>query len=290
MKSRDKKSRAGLGKGLANLLADNEKQPVGTGISHLNIEEVRANPNNPRTKFDEQAIDELAKTIELHGVLQPILVQAIEGGGYMVISGERRLRACRKLSLKTVPCVVKEVEESKVLEIALIENIQREQLDVIEEARVYDTLLREQKWTQEKLASQVGKNRVTITNRLRLLQLPETVQAFVADGRLTEGQVRPLLGLGSAELRVKLAKEIERKQLSARECEELVKLQKQGKPAEKKLKKTDASIQAYEKKLSSLLDCRVQLKHNVKNGGGKIIVDYFSLDDLARLEQIFKKK
>ena len=160
----------------------------------------------------------------------------------------------------------------------------------MEEARVYETLLKKHSWTQSQLATQIGKQRATIANRIRLLQLPDSVQVLIADGRLTEGQARPLVSLSHENVQIKLAKEIEEKNLSARQVEQLVKKYKgESKPIQK-TKKKDSSIKSYEKKLSEFLESRVQLRHNDKNGSGKIIIDYFNLDDLERLERLFRKK
>lgn len=278
-----------MGKGLANLLGEVTNKDVAVGVQELELELIRANPQNPRKSFDSLAIEELAQTIQEHGVLQPILVKEIDKG-FQVISGERRLRACRKLGLKTLPCIVKDLTEERVLEVALIENIQREQLDAVEEARVFEALLKKHSWTQSRLASQIGKQRATIANKLRLLQLPESVQILIADGRVTEGQARPLVSLSNENIQIKLAKEIEEKSLSARQIEQLVKKYKGESKPPRKAKKKDASINSYEKKLSEFLGARVQLRHNDKNGSGKIIIDYFNLDDLERLERFFRKK
>lgn len=289
MKKPAKGSKGSLGKGLANLLGEVTNNEAAVGVQELELELIRANPQNPRKNFDSLAIEELAQTIKEHGVLQPILVKKIDKG-FQVISGERRLRACRKLGLKTLPCIVKELSEEKILEVALIENIQREQLDAVEEARVYETLLKNHSWTQSQLATQIGKQRTTIANRIRLLQLPESVQILIADGRLTEGQARPLVSLSNENIQRKLAKEIEEKNLSARQVEQLVKKYKGESRPVPKTKKKDSSIKSYEKKLSEFLESRVQLRHNDKNGSGKIIIDYFNLDDLERLERLFRKK
>lgn len=281
-----------LGRGLGNLLdsdTDAKKIRDENGITDIPLEKIQANPENPRKKFDTLSIAELAQTIREHGLLQPILVQ-VAGDSYMVISGERRLRACRQLGLKTVPCMIKSFNDRKVLEVSLIENIQREQLDAIEEAIVYKKLMNDYTLTQEDLAQKVGKNRATIANRVRLLNLPESIQAALADNRLSEGHARPLLSLRNEAVQLKIAREIERHGLSARQAEELVK--KYSQPAIKKTashgKKGDIHATALAKKLEEKLQTRVNIFHKPK-GGGKIVIEYFSLDELERISKYLGK-
>ncbi|MCS6984952.1 MAG: ParB/RepB/Spo0J family partition protein [Leptospiraceae bacterium] len=277
-----------LGRGLGNLLDDSplakyerEKQ----GLVEIEVEKIRTNPNNPRRKFDQLALEELARTIKTHGLLQPVLVTP-HGEGYMLVSGERRLRACRLLGLKKIPCVVKELEAKESLELSLIENIQREELDPIEEATVYQKLLEEYGLTQEQLAERVGKSRPFIANRIRLLQLSPHLQAALADGRVSEGQLRPLIGIKDEVLQLKLFREIEKHGLNARQVEELVRRYKE-KPQPKKPKKVeDTTILSESRQLEEALGSRVRIVHNAKNQSGKIIVEYFSLDDFDRLKKL----
>ncbi|RME90434.1 MAG: ParB/RepB/Spo0J family partition protein [Candidatus Hydrogenedentota bacterium] len=279
-----KAKKRALGRGLSNLIEVTPEQEA-AGVQEIPIEKIRVNPDNPRKKFDTVSIKELAATIREHGLLQPILVQPIENG-YMVISGERRLRACRELKLKTVPCLVKEVDKKTKLEISLIENIQREQLDAIEEATVYKTLLTEYKLTQSEIADRVGKSRSAIANRLRLLTLPEMAQAAIADGRLSEGQVRPVIGIKNPKVQASLVREILSKGLSARQVESLAKKYTGSKVKDsktKKVKKEDSNIKEMEKKLETLLNTRVSIKHNASKNAGKIVIDYFTLDDFDRI-------
>ncbi|MCX7632156.1 MAG: ParB/RepB/Spo0J family partition protein [Turneriella sp.] len=272
-----------LGRGLANLLEGADAS--GTRIEEIPIERIRPNPENPRKKFDQTAIAELAQTIKEHGLLQPILVQK-QGEHYVVISGERRLRALLSLGAATAPCVVREIAPQQSLEIALIENIQREELDPIEEANVYKKLLNEYGLTQEQLAERVGKNRVTITNRLRLLQLPELVQAALADGRISEGQARPLLSLKSREQQLLLFSEITAKQLSARAVEERVRTLLSGRSEgnkKSKSKKSDANLRALQARIEEHIGMRTHLRYNTKTQKGSITFDFFSLEDLEKL-------
>lgn len=295
---RSKKSRGALGRGLGNLLeAAPEKAEevarakVEQGIVDIEVGKIRANPENPRKNFDKSSIEELAQTIKEFGLLQPILVRFIDDKQYVVVSGERRLRACRLLKLKTVPCIVKEYDERENIEVSLIENIQREQLDPIEEATVYNSLMRDYSMTQEELSEKVGKNRATIANRVRLLKLPISVQTALADGRVTEGQIRPLLGLKNEALQQRLASDVVKDQLTARQVEELVKKYGGGVKAGGK-KKTPNGLKeslSISEELSEILQTRVQVRHSSKSGKGSIVIEYFSLDDLDTLLQFFRR-
>jgi ParB family chromosome partitioning protein len=288
-----KKKKAGLGRGLGNLLDTNfshsekKTQPAidsDKNIVEIDIELIRANPDNPRKVFDRTSIDELATTVREFGLLQPILVQSIDNH-YVVISGERRLRACRQLKLPKVPCIVKEFGNQEVLEVSLIENIQREQLNAVEEGVVYKSLLEKFDLTQEKLSERVGKNRATIANRIRLLQLPLSIQTAIADQRLTEGQVRPLLTLNNENLIQKIANEILTNQLSSRQVEDLVNRYK-GKSGTKqpsKQKKEPPEVTALKNELMEIFQTRVDIRHNFKNGKGSIIIEYFSIDDCENI-------
>ena len=297
-KSTSKKGGSVLGRGLGNLLSTETgvvSQKKEQGIIDIEINKIRTSKKNPRKKFDQTSIEELSSTIKEHGLLQPILVIAessAEEEGYTVISGERRLRACRLLSLPTVPCVIKKYSERQKLEVSLIENIQREQLDAIEEASVYKNLMTEYELTQEELSRRVGKNRATIANRIRLLQLPWELQAALADGRLTEGQVRPVLSLRDNHTLEKITKLILSRSLSARQVEEMVRDQKK-KPAaptaSAKGESPDPNILSLEEVLQEALGLRVKIQHKSPKNQGKIILEYFNLDDLDRIVTKLKK-
>jgi ParB family transcriptional regulator, chromosome partitioning protein len=274
-----------LGRGLSNLLDSSAMPQLGDRVQEISIDLIKPNPENPRKKFEQTAITELAQTIKQHGLLQPILVQK-QGAGYIVVSGERRLRSIMSLGYATVPCIVKEFDRKKTLEVSLIENIQREQLDAIEEAGVYKVLLNDYSMTQEELAEQVGKNRVTITNRLRLLNLPDLVQAAIADGRLTEGQARPLLALKNTDLQLKVFKEITTGAgMNARDIEARVRNLTAEKPDKKagKGKKIDANIKAVAQRLEEHLGMRTRINYNPQKKSGSLTVDFFSLDDLEKV-------
>ncbi len=273
-----------LGRGLSNLLDSSSVPEAGERIQEIDISKIRPNPENPRKKFDRTAIEELAQTIKQHGLLQPILVQK-QGESYVVISGERRLRSLMSLGYPKAPCIVKEFDRKKTLEVSLIENIQREQLDPIEEASVYKSLIADYSMTQEDLAAQVGKNRVTIANRLRLLALPEHIQAAIADGRLTEGQARPLLAVKNAELQMKLFREITENGLNARAIEARARALSNPKDDKKsaKGKKSDANIRAVAQKVEEHTGMRTRINYNPQKKSGSITIDFFSPDDLEKL-------
>ncbi|MBV6492157.1 MAG: Stage 0 sporulation protein J [Turneriella sp.] len=281
-----------LGRGLSNLLDHTALTDAGERIQEIDIALIKPNPENPRKKFDRTAIEELARTIKEHGLLQPILVQK-KGDVYVVISGERRLRSLLSLGYAKAPCVVKEFDRQKTLEVSLIENIQREELDPIEEATVYKKLMADFSLTQEDVAERVGKNRATVANRLRLLHLPELMQAAIADGRLTEGQARPLLAVKNEAVQQKLFKEIVTGQgLNAREIEERVRKISQPKEEKKntKVTKSDANIRALAQRLEEHIGMRTKIKFNPQKKSGSLTVDFFSLDDLEKLLKLLGLK
>src|SRR5690606_39716924 len=215
-----------LGRGLDALLPSNFSLTEGSGdggkVVEIKIDEIVPNDQQPRRQFSEESLQELAASIEKKGVIQPIIVRKQPGGGYQIVAGERRWRACRLLGKKTIPALIKDYSDQQLLEIALIENIQREDLNPLEEARAYKALIEEYGLTQEEVAARVGKSRPFIANLMRLLNLAEPVQALVAGGQLSAGHARALLPL-PAEGQVKLAEKIVREGLSVRQCEALVK-------------------------------------------------------------------
>jgi ParB family transcriptional regulator, chromosome partitioning protein len=219
-----------LGKGLEAIFGENvttvleEIQRTHAGVAEaLPLSEIFPNPYQPRSRFDETKLEELAQSIREHGVFTPILVRKAVSG-YQLIAGERRLRAARKTDLTTIPAIILDFSDEEMMEISLIENIQREDLSAIEEAIAYRTLIDRLGLTQERLSTKVGKSRVHITNTLRLLTLPESVQTLVVDGQLTMGQVKPLITLNDPHRITELAQKILRDGLSAREAERLVKV------------------------------------------------------------------
>ena len=289
----------GLGKGLDSLISKKyteEKKPApkkapaaepeGKEVT-VGIELITPNRQQPRKNFDEAALAELAESIKVHGVIQPLIVIK-KGKGYEIIAGERRYRAARSLGLKELPVIIRSYTEKEKNEIALIENIQREDLNAIEEAKAYEKLINDYGLRQEDLAERIAKSRSAVTNTLRLLKLPETVQQYVIEGRLSEGHARALLGAGSAPLQEKLAKLAVEKGLSVREIEALCK-----KPATKKKKRSkkspDDEIYArLEEDLRQIMSTKVSINRETPEKG-RIVIEYYSLDELDRLTELFKR-
>lgn len=274
-----------LGRGLKALLSDTEpelraRSPL-QGIEEISLEAIEANPYQPRSRFDAQALEELAQSIATHGIIQPITVRALEKHRYQLISGERRLQACRKLGRHTMPAFVRKAEAEQMLEMALIENIQREALNTIEIALAYQRLISECNLKQEDLAQRVGKDRSTVTNYLRLLKLPPAIQAALRDDLISMGHARSLLAIKNAAAQLLLLQEVLKKKLSVREIEDAVR-----RLSQKKIKKTPMSTpenyRALQEQLSSQLSTRVRLRSNQKKGG-EIRISFFSEDDLSRI-------
>ena len=257
--------------------------------AELPVDAIVPNRFQPRREFDEAALEELRESIVRHGILQPLSVRDIGGGKYELIAGERRLRAARLAGLATVPVVFRTASDAELAEMALIENIQREDLNPIEEARAYERLLTEFRLSQEELARRVARSRSAIANSVRLLRLADEVQAFVANGVLTMGQVRPLLTLGSAALQREAAEYIQEHELSARGAEALVKrlikdpnaLKKTTQPVTKRT--PDIFVREAEERLTRSLGTKVRIQEGREQGKGRLEISYFSADDLERL-------
>ena len=255
----------------------------------LPVEAIRPNRFQPRREFDEAALEELRESIARHGILQPLSVRDIGGGKYELIAGERRLRAARLAGLTTVPVIFRTATDAELAEMALIENIQREDLNPIEEAHAYQRLLTEFRLSQEELARRVARSRSAIANSVRLLRLAEEVQAFIANGVLTMGQVRPLLALESAALQREAAEYIQEHELSARGAEALVKrlakdpnaLKRSVQPAKKLA--PDIFVRDAEERLTRSLGTKVRIQEGREKGKGRLEISYFSMDDLERL-------
>jgi ParB family chromosome partitioning protein len=277
-----------LGRGLDALIpslevSDEEK------IQQINLTDLRPNPYQPRKEFEAEAINELKASILEHGVIQPIIVRkSIKG--YEIIAGERRFRASKEAGLTTIPAVVKDFTEAQVMEIALIENIQREDLNAIEVAIAYHKLMDRFKLTQEEVALKVGKSRPHIANLLRLLHLPENVQEYVSRGTLSMGHARALLGVKNRKDLILLAKKSIDEGLSVRQLEMLVQKTEDDSRETKKVKRTpaDVYITRYEEKLKSTLGTSVKIKKGDKKG--KIEIEFFSNDDLDRIIELLDKE
>ncbi|MES2504519.1 MAG: ParB/RepB/Spo0J family partition protein [Myxococcota bacterium] len=281
------KRQSGLGRGLSSLIPKSE--PKGeTGLVSIAIDEIRGSVNQPRQYFEQDALDELASSIKLHGVLQPIVVR--KGKGYYeIVAGERRWRAAELAGLRTVPCVVSDVADKDLLTLALVENIQREDLNAIEEAESYKRLIEEQGLSQEQVARAVGKERSTITNAMRLLKLPLDVQNSVVSKKLTMGHARALLGLDDQNLIKQMAGEIVEQGLSVRAVETLVaQKQHQKKPLSKK-KLESGEEKEVRRRLEQVLGTRVELRNN--QGEGSLVIHFGSIDQLNDLvDQITARK
>lgn len=294
--------RGGLGKGLDSLITDK----VGTGnapvetvkskktepdkeVTFVKIGKVEPNREQPRKNFDEDALLELSESVKQYGVLQPLLVQD-KKDYYEIIAGERRWRAAKLAGLKEVPVIIKNLTEQEIVEISLIENIQRENLNPIEEALAYKRLLNEFNLKQDEVAERVSKSRTAVTNSMRLLKLDERVQQMVIDDLISTGHARALLGIEDKEQQYAVAQQIFDEKLSVRETEKLVKkLQKQKAEPEKKT--VDESMAVFfedmEQRLKSIMGTKVAI-HQKDNQKGKIEIDYYSTDELERIMELFQ--
>lgn len=281
----------GLGKGLNALIPDeelDEKEVVANnGINEIDINLIKPNKEQPRKNFDAEKIAELANSIKEHGVIQPIILKQEDNNIYTIIAGERRWRAARLLSLKKIPAIIMNLDDKKLLEVSLIENIQREDLNPIEEALAYKKLLVEFNLTQEELSKKISKSRTAITNTIRLLNLDERVQEYLIDGVISEGHGRAILSLDDNEKQYEVAQNIIDNNLSVRETEKLIKdLSNYIVKEEKKIEKKDIYIDEIKNKLESLFVTKVEIK-NSKNDKGKIEIKYNSKEDLQRIIDLF---
>ena len=283
------KKKNGLGKGLDALFLDNAIDESAGSVSTLPINDIEPNRDQPRKTFDEEALSELAKSIADHGVIQPLLVRPMTDGSYQLIAGERRWRASRMAGLSEVPVVIREMSDSEAMELALVENLQREDLNPIEEARGFQLLMETYALTQEQAASRVGKSRPAVANAMRLLLLPNDVLQMVETGVLSAGHARALLGLPQSEDMVALAKLIVEKGLSVRETERMVKTAAQGKPkTEKRIKKRDVFYDEAELAFSEALGRKAKVFLS-SGGKGTVEIEFFGKEDLGKLLQLFDK-
>jgi ParB family chromosome partitioning protein len=275
-------NRKALGRGLGALLSSDSTVDLGVEPSEVDLDSIVPGPMQPRTRFDEASLESLADSIRTHGIVQPLLVRRREGG-YELIAGERRWRAAKLAGISRVPVVVKEVPDDNLLEIALIENIQRENLNPIEEAQAYKKLIETVGLTQESLASRVGRDRSYITNYLRLLRLPDDVQHLVKDGRLSTGHARTLLALEHVDLQRRIARQIIDGGLSVRATEQLVQKSSEEKPARRSAPQAiDPNIKAAETKLRRTLGTQVKILQ-AADGRGRVEISFFSTQDLDRI-------
>lgn len=285
------KNKGGLGKGLDALMFDNSTQEENEGTLMLKIYEIEPNKDQPRKSFDDESLSELADSIAQHGIIQPLLVRPLADGGYQIIAGERRWRAARMAGLEEVPVLVREIAESEFMELALVENLQREDLNPIEEAEGLQTLIETYGMTQEEAAKSVGKSRPAVANSMRLLMLPPTVLQFVREGQLSAGHARALLALSDDEKIKQLAAEIGEKGLSVRDTERLVKFMlKDSAKKKKKEKKRETYYDECELALSETLGRTAKVNVNTATGKGTLEIEFYSREDLEKLMQIFNKE
>jgi ParB family chromosome partitioning protein len=273
-----------LGKGLGVFLPDDYGILKDERYAELDIEEVSPNPLQPRMKFDPGSIEELARSMRESGVIQPILVVP-EGETYRIIVGERRWRAAQKAGLKKIPVLIRQIPKERQLEISLVENVHREDLNPLEIAHVYQRLIRELDYTQEEIAARVGKDRTSVSNYLRLLNLPEPIQNYLSENKISMGHARALLALEEPESQIALAREIVHQNLTVRDVERLISRRKGRRSAARK-READADLQALEEELVKALGTKVTIAGNrIK---GTIKISYFSLDDLNRIYEKIK--
>jgi ParB family chromosome partitioning protein len=269
-------NKKGLGKGLGALIPEIAREEE--NIQEISIKEIRVNQNQPRKHFDEKKIEELAESIKQHGVLQPVILRK-RSEGYELVAGERRWRAAQKAGVEKIPAIVKELSDLDVMEIALIENLQREDLSPLEEAEAYKKLIEEFGMTQEELSKRVGKSRSQIANTVRLLNLDDEIKEMIIEEKLTAGHARALLAVEDKKERLKMAEKISKENMSVRQIEEAVK--KKTDKKEKKREEINPAILDVSEKLQTTLGTRVKIKGTEKRG--KIEIEYYSADELERI-------
>jgi len=278
------KSSSRLGRGLDALLGRPEEAPVvGPQTLEIPVGKVKPNPNQPRSEFDEEALAELVESITRNGVLQPIIVRATDDG-YELIAGERRWRAALQAGFPTVPAIVRHATDNESLELSLIENIQRQDLNPIEQAKAYKNLIERFSLTQEEAAARLGKKRSSVANTLRLLDLPQAIQDAVSRGTLTMGHARALLALPDRGEQLRLVARIQRDDLSVRQTEQLVSDRlRRARPRRTTPEPKPPHIADLEGKLREALATRVTILPHKNDDGGRIVIDFFTKDDFQRL-------
>lgn len=284
-------TRRALGRGLSALLSDSVSVVApGEELQEVDIDLIDPNPDQPRLRFNEDKLNELAQSIRANGLVQPLLLRRSANGRYQIVAGERRWRAGQRAGLRSVHAVVRNIPDSKLLELALIENIQREELNPIEEASAYQRLIHNLGLTQDEVAQQVGKDRSSIANYLRLLKLPEDVQRMLEDELISMGHARALLGLDTKDQIRRLANEVAEKKLSVRQTEQAVKRATSPQsPGERSTPSgNDANIRAAELKMKRFLGSQVRI--HMGNNGGRIEIDFGSASELDRIYSIIMRK
>lgn len=290
----------GLGRGLDSLFGDFEEEKqeeskekeiqiekvVVNEPKEIDIGLIDRNPEQPRKIFDDEALAELAESIKNYGVIQPIIVKQ-KGDRYEIIAGERRWRASRLAGLKTIPCIIKDYTEQEISEIAIIENLQREDLNPIESAKAIKSLINQYNLTQDEVADKIGKSRPAVANTLRLLSLPESIIALVESNKLTAGHARALLAIESPAKQKEVALQIIQNGLTVRDVENIIKHLNKPKIEIVKPEKS-LELKDFEDKIKRVFSTKVQIKGNDKKG--KIVIDYYSKDDLERIYDILKER
>lgn len=287
-----KKESKGLGIGALLSNINPEIQTPTSSVNHIaqiDLQQIEINPFQPRVEFDPIALQELSDSIKQHGLIQPITVRSLGGDRYQLISGERRLRASKMAGLQSVPTFVRQANDEEMLEMALVENIQRAELNAIEIAITYKRLMDEFKLVQEDVARRVGKKRETVANYMRLLKLPESIQVGLQQGKLSMGHARVLVGIDDFALQMSIFREIIEKDLSVRQVEQLAQLYKQNtaKPVAEKVT-LPLAHQDLQRKLASLFSTRVQLKRNA-DGKGQVTIHFENDEDLNRILDVIEK-
>ena len=287
----------GLGKGLEALFSNSEidtkeinsekaDEIKAQGIEFIDINNIKPNENQPRKSFDDEKLQELANSIKEHGLIQPVILRQAEKG-YEIVAGERRWRACRKAGLKEIPCMIKDLTDEQNMLVAIIENMQREDLNPIEEAEGLNQMISSFGMTQEEVSKSVGKSRPYITNSLRLLKLPQEVRNMVSEGKLTTGHARAIAGIGDQEKQIKLAEFVLQKELSVREIEKLIKEEHSPKKKNPRRKaEKSADVKRVEEDLKHIMGTKVSLNQSGRKD--RIEIEYYSRDELERLIELLK--
>lgn len=262
-----------------------ENKTESRGISYIEINDIKPNSNQPRKTFDEEKLDELASSIKEHGLIQPVVLRSVKNG-YEIVAGERRWRAARKIGLKEIPCIVKELTDEENMLLAIIENMQREDLNPIEEAEGISQMIDTYGLTQEQVSKSVGKSRPYITNSLRLLKLPEEIRKYVADGLLSSGHARAIVSAGSITHQMEIAEAAVKNGLSVRQIEKMAQEKKSSAGSKAKPRQKNADVKRVEDDLKDVLGTKVTL--NQKGKKGKIEIEFYSREDLERLIELLK--
>ena len=274
--------KTGLGRGLDSLIPTQESSQLTRGIQHVPVGDISPNPRQPRSNFDDLELEELAASIREHGIIQPlVLFEAEENGKYCLIAGERRWLAARKAGLDSVPALIRQASQQELLEIALVENVQRADLSPLEAAEAYRQLAEEFQISHEQIAIRVGKSRTSVTNTLRLLKLPQSVQRALAARKISEGHARALLALTTAQAQTAALETILRHDLNVRQTEELVRKLSGEKPTSQTKPAPPPELVALEERLRSQLGTRVSLNHGQK--GGTLVIHYYSDEELDNI-------